>query len=112
MAEPTARTLHASGLEFSATEWGDPSGPAVLCLHGFPDSPATFHHQITPLTDAGYRVITPTLRGYEPSSQPTDGDHTLATLATDVIGWLDDLGVEHAHLVGHDWGAAIVTLTA
>lgn len=30
-----------------------------------------------------------------------------ATLATDLVGWLDDLGVEKAHLVGHDWGAAI-----
>lgn len=111
-AEATARTLHASGLEFSADQFGPSDGPLVLCLHGFPDSPATFRHQIGPLVDAGYRVVTPTLRGYEPSSQPADGDHSLLSLATDVAGWLDDLGVERAHLIGHDWGAAVVGLTA
>lgn len=112
MTGPTALTLEASGLRFSANRFGPPDGPLVLCLHGFPDSPATFRHQVGPLAEAGYRVITPTLRGYEPSSQPADGDHTLLSLATDVTGWLDHLGVEQAHLIGHDWGAAIVGLTA
>ncbi len=81
-------------------------------MHGFPDSPATFRHQVGPLVEAGYRVIIPTLRGYEPSSQPTDGDYSLIALADDVVGWLDHLGVDRAHLVGHDWGAVIAYVVA
>lgn len=84
----------------------------MVCLHGFPDSPATFRHQVEPLVEAGFRVIVPALRGYEPSSQPADGDYSLMALADDVVGWLDDLSIERAHLVGHDWGAAIVYVAA
>jgi pimeloyl-ACP methyl ester carboxylesterase len=105
-------TLAASGLEFSAIESGEGNESVVLCLHGFPDSPHTFRHQIGPLAAAGHRVIVPTLRGYEPSSQPGDGDFSLVALADDVVGWLDDLGVDRAHLVGHDWGAAITYVAA
>lgn len=112
MADPTPITLTASGLSFSAEQAGSAGDPVVLCLHGFPDSPRTFRHQFDPLADAGFRVIAPTLRGYEPSSQPPDGDYSLVALADDVIGWLDDLGVERAHLVGHDWGAVIANVAA
>lgn len=84
----------------------------MICLHGFPDTADTFIQQIEPLVKAGHRVIIPTLRGYEPSSQPADGDYSLLVLAGDVVGWLDDLKVDKAHLIGHDWGAAIVYVTA
>ncbi|MEM7323823.1 MAG: alpha/beta hydrolase [Actinomycetota bacterium] len=100
-------TLEAGGRRFSASRTGPANGPVVLCLHGFPDSPDTFRHQVGPLADAGYQVIVPTLRGYEPSSQPADGDYSLITMAGDVTGWLDHLDAPAAHLVGHDWGAAI-----
>ncbi|CAN0605833.1 unnamed protein product, partial [Ectocarpus sp. 12 AP-2014] len=47
------------------------------------------------------------LRGYEPQSIPEDGDFSEETLGRDVLNVLDALGVQRAHLVGHDWGAAI-----
>lgn len=105
-------TLHTSGLRFTALQAGEQHAPTVVFLHGFPDSPYTFRHQIAPFVEAGYRVIIPTMRGYEASSQPDDGDYSLITLATDVIGWLDDLGIDRAHLVGHDWGAALAYVAA
>ncbi len=105
-------TLAASGLEFSAIHAGVGNESVVVCLHGFPDSPATFRYQIAPLVEAGHRVIVPTLRGYEPSSQPADDDYSLTMLADDVVGWLDHLGIEQAHIVGHDWGAVIAYVTA
>jgi pimeloyl-ACP methyl ester carboxylesterase len=52
-----------------------------------------------------------TLRGYEPDSQPINGDYSLETLAADVIAFVDQLGADKVHLVGHDWGAGI-TYTA
>lgn len=105
-------SLTTAGLKFTALEAGNESDPLVLCLHGFPDGPQTFQHQFGPLVEGGFRVIAPTLRGYEPSSQPANGDYSLISLADDVVGWLDDLGVGRAHLVGHDWGAAIVSVAA
>jgi len=47
------------------------------------------------------------MRGYELSSQPEDRDYRIATLARDVLAWLDELGEDRVHLVGHDWGAAV-----
>jgi pimeloyl-ACP methyl ester carboxylesterase len=97
--------LHANGLSFTALSQG--SGPVVLCLHGFPDHPRSFRFQLEALAAAGFRAIAPTLRGYEPSSQPADGDYHIVRMAEDVVGWVDDLGSERVHLVGHDWGAVI-----
>ncbi len=105
MGDESEITLRAGGLTFSATTLGE--GPLVLCLHGFPDNRRSFRLQLPALADAGFRAVAPTLRGYEPSSQPADGDYHIVRMAEDVAGWIDDLGAERVHLVGHDWGAVI-----
>lgn len=110
MSEPGTATLRAGGLRFSALTQGE--GPLVLCLHGFPDNRRSFRHQLPALAAAGFRAVAPTLRGYEPSSQPADGDYHVVRMAEDVVGWIDDLGQERVHLVGHDWGAIIAYAAA
>lgn len=97
--------LRANQLSFTALSCG--RGPVVLCLHGFPDHARSFRFMLPALAASGFRAIAPTLRGYEPSSQPADGDYHLVRMAEDVVGWLDQLGEERVHLVGHDWGAVI-----
>ena len=59
------------------------------------------------LAAAGYRVVAPCLRGYEPSSQVANGHYPIPVMTEDVIALMDHLGAEKAHLIGHDWGAAI-----
>jgi pimeloyl-ACP methyl ester carboxylesterase len=92
-------------LTFSARAMGD--GPIVLCLHGFPDNAGSYRHQLSALAEAGYRAISLTLRGYEPSSIPADGDYTMETISTDILAVIDKLDTGPVHLVGHDWGAAV-----
>ncbi len=111
-ATPHRLTLHANDLEFSATRTGPADGDSVFCLHGFPDTPATFRALTSALADQGFDVLVPHLRGYEPSSQPADGDYDLMSIASDVVGWLDDLGIDQAHVIGHDWGAVVVYVVA
>ena len=103
-------TVHHGLLAFSATAMGE--GPVVLCLHGFPDNANSFRHQLPFLAANGYRAIAVTLRGYEPSSQPADGDYSMAALVSDVLAWVDELDAGPVHLIGHDWGAAIAYSTA
>jgi pimeloyl-ACP methyl ester carboxylesterase len=103
-------SLSHDGLRFSAIACGleeNIGKPLVICLHGFPDSARTYRHLLPALADGGYRVIAPTLRGYEPSSQPDNKDYSLPTLGSDVIAWIDHFGEEQVHLIGHDWGGAI-----
>jgi pimeloyl-ACP methyl ester carboxylesterase len=81
------------------------TGPLVVLVHGFPETPVSWHHQVGPLVAAGYRVVAPWLRGYGPSPA---ADRPAAATA-DVIA--DDLaGVAEA--LGYDQGAASVWATA
>jgi pimeloyl-ACP methyl ester carboxylesterase len=83
-------------------------GPAVLLLHGFPDSARLWRHQVPALVDAGYRVIAPDLRGFGSSDRPDGVErYAMKLLVGDVLGILDALAVPRAAVVGHDWGAGL-----
>ena len=104
--------LEANDLTFTVRTAGPDDGEPVLLLHGFPDDASTFDDLLERLGNAGYRCLAPTMRGYEPSAQPADGDYTAMTLAGDVPAWLDAAGIDRAHVVGHDWGAAVAYVVA
>ena len=105
------RTIEANGIELAVEDVGE--GPAVVLLHGFPELAYSWRHQVPALVAAGYRAITFDQRGYGASSKPPDiGAYSLKTLAADVIGVLDELDVDQATLVGHDWGSIVAYTTA
>jgi pimeloyl-ACP methyl ester carboxylesterase len=83
-------------------------GPAVLLLHGFPESWYSWRHQLGPLSGAGYRVVAPSLRGYGRTDAPGPVEsYTQLHLVGDLIGLMDALGEETTVVVGHDWGAPV-----
>jgi pimeloyl-ACP methyl ester carboxylesterase len=89
------------------------SGVPVLLLHGWPDSARLWRHQIPFLVARGFRVIAPDLRGFGRSERPDDvAAYGLRNAVADVAGILDALDIGPAHVVGHDWGAAVAWLTA
>ena len=89
------------------------AGPAVVLLHGFPDSSALWRHQIPVLVEAGYRVIAPDLRGFGASDKPASVDaYRLEASVADVLAILDQRGIERADVVGHDWGAGLAWVLA
>ena len=91
-------------IEYDVTGTGRP----VLLLHGFPDSGRLWRNQVPALADAGFQVIVPDLRGYGRSDKPAEVEsYSIPFLAGDVLGVLDAVGVERAHVVGHDWGSAL-----
>jgi len=100
----STESLRANGLLIHYHEAGE--GPLVVCLHGFPDTAATFGPQMEALAGAGYRVVAPFLRGYAPT-EVSAGGYEAANLARDVLGLIEALGAEKAAVVGHDWGSAI-----
>jgi len=83
-------------------------GRPVVLLHGFPDSGRMWRNQVDALASSGFRVIVPDLRGYGSSGKPTEVEaYSLVHLAGDVLAVLDHLGLDRAHVVGHDWGSAL-----
>lgn len=92
---------------------GDEGAPVVLLLHGFPDSARLWRHQVPVLADAGFRVAAPDLRGFGRSDRPEGVErYSLLESAGDVGAVLDALGVGRAHVVGHDFGAALAWVVA
>lgn len=95
-------------LLFEVDVSGPDSGPAVLLLHGFPQSRQAWSEVSPRLNDAGLRTVAPDQRGYSPGARPTGADaYGLPLLVADALGLLDALGIESAHVVGHDWGAVV-----
>lgn len=101
---PEVLKLETAFGSFSALSVG--SGPIVICLHGFPDNSRSFKFQIPALVAAGYRVIVPTMRGYESSTVQVSQEYYVHQLAEDILRWMDYLRAERVHVIGHDWGAA------
>jgi pimeloyl-ACP methyl ester carboxylesterase len=82
------------------------AGPAVVLLHGWPQSCHEWRRVIPLLADR-YRVIAPDLRGLGDSSRPLEG-YDKKTVAADVWELLaDHLRPAPFHLVGHDWGGPV-----
>lgn len=96
---------------YTAQLYGN-SGALVVFLHGFPDTVDTFIHQVPALVEAGYRVLVPVLPGYEASSCDGSDRYFVSDLVSWLTDWLDQLGENKVHLVGHDWGAVIAWLVA
>ncbi|NQU38250.1 MAG: alpha/beta hydrolase [Actinobacteria bacterium] len=94
------------GVQISYEVYGH--GRPVILLHGFPDSGRVWRQQVPALTEAGFQVIVPDMRGYGESDHPPEVDaYGGFALATDVVAVMDDLGLDRAHIVGHDWGASV-----
>jgi len=97
------------GIEYEVLGAGRP----VVLLHGFPDSARLWRHQVPALAAAGFQVIVPDLRGYGRSGKPEVVEaYSLPLLAGDVLAILAAEQIERAHLVGHDWGAALAWVLA
>jgi pimeloyl-ACP methyl ester carboxylesterase len=77
-------------------------GPAVLCLHGWPQS----HREFLPFFEMcsnSYRFIAPDLRGYADSDKPYT-DYLPATIAQDMLDLADVEGADRFHILSHDLG--------
>ncbi|MFD3660998.1 alpha/beta fold hydrolase [Streptomyces sp. NPDC058659] len=89
-------------------------GPAVLLLHGFPDSHDLWRHQVPALTAAGFSCVAPTLRGFGASDRPEGGPEAYhpGKHVRDLVELLARLELDRVHLVGHDWGSGIAQVLA
>ena len=102
----STKMLSANGAHFAVHASG--KGPAVVLLHGFPELAYSWRHQISALAAAGWHAIAPDLRGYgKTGPQGETRQYAMQNLALDVLGLLDELRIERATLVGHDFGGAL-----
>jgi non-heme chloroperoxidase len=83
------------------------SGDAVVLIHGYPLTGASWEKQIPGLLAAGHRVITYDRRGFGKSSQPTTG-YNYDTFAQDLHNLVTHLKLRDFTLVGFSMGGGEV----
>lgn len=97
-------TLDGTGLRYD--DLGPVDGVAVVLIHGHPFNRTLWAPQAEALAAAGYRVLTPDLRGYG-DSDVTPGVVPLSRFADDTAGLLDELGIDAAVIGGVSMGGQI-----
>ena len=81
------------------------SGPSVVLLHGWPQH-SLMWHAIAPVLAERFTVICPDLRGAG-ASTIARGGYDKTTMARDVRGLVDQLGLGPISLAGYDLGAGV-----
>ena len=86
---------------------GREDSPAVILLHGFPESHRTWR-KLAPLLSDELRLIMPDQRGFGDSDRPQEVEaYSTDTLIADLFALAEALDIDRFALVGHDWGGAI-----
>jgi pimeloyl-ACP methyl ester carboxylesterase len=102
--------VHVQDIELYYLLHGQPDGPPVALINGF-SAPLEMWAPQFPALAPEFRVLAYDLRGHGRSDLPLWG-YDLATQAADLLGLLDALGIERAHLVGDAAGGGIAVEVA
>ena len=107
-------TLHTHGLptggHLAYRTFGSPQAPALLLLHGFPQSHVLWWRVAQRLQNDFFMVM-PDLRGYgdsfKPADEPEQAQMSKRAMAADMVGLMHALGHERFFLCGHDRGGRV-----
>lgn len=100
----TSVTMDCDGILISAEVGG--SGPAVLLLHGYPETKAMWNDVADTLA-VDHTVVMADLRGYGDSAKPRDASYAKRDMAHDQVTLMRELGHERFAVIGHDRGARV-----
>ena len=98
-----ARMSLSTGVTLHYAERGEPSGQAIVFLHGYSDSWFSFS-RVLPLLSSEYHAFALTQRGHGDSDKP-QCCYTPQDFAADVDAFMDAVGIQEATVVGASTGA-------
>ncbi len=98
-------------LDVEVMQWNPQGQRSVILAHGWPDSADGWGSVAKMLTNAGWRVVVPSLRGFGQTrfrDTQTTRSGQLSALGRDMIDLICTMKLNKPALVGHDWGARAV----
>jgi haloacetate dehalogenase len=85
-------------------------GPAILLLHGFPQTHVMWR-EVAPALTADFSVVCADLRGYgasgKPPSAPDHAPYTKRAMARDMVQMMKIIGFDRFSVAGHDRGGRV-----
>lgn len=103
---PTSHYYYSQRLKLHYVDWGNPSAPPMLLIHGGRDHCRNWDWVAQPLRD-DYHIIAPDLRGHGDSEWARGGQYALIDYVLDIAQLLDQLQLFPITIIGHSLGGAI-----
>jgi pimeloyl-ACP methyl ester carboxylesterase len=100
------RAIRVNGLNLHYLDWGPPTAPPVVLLHGITGHARVWDHLAERLVP-GRRVLALDQRGHGDSDPAPDDDYRVATMADDLAAFVSSLGLDRFALLGHSMGGRI-----
>ena len=107
---PKEQFLSVAGRRIHYVEQGNPTGPAVVFIHGFASSWVVWERLMKDL-GSQYRVLALDLPGFGYSDKRA-GDYSPQGLGDLVAAFLSARGIQRAHVVAHSWGSSVALALA
>jgi pimeloyl-ACP methyl ester carboxylesterase len=106
---PDGRYYRSQGLGLHLTDWGNPSAPPLILVHGGLDHSRSWDHLARALRTT-FHVVAPDLRGHGESDWATGSSYSLADHVYDLTCLMKFAGFEKVTIIGHSMGG-MVSLT-
>jgi NAD(P)-dependent dehydrogenase (short-subunit alcohol dehydrogenase family)/pimeloyl-ACP methyl ester carboxylesterase len=97
--------VRSGDVELGVRTWGNKEAPAIVLVHGYPDTSAVWDPVAERLGNS-FHVVAYDVRGAGTSTAPArDREYALDHLVDDLAAVIDATCTGPVHLVGHDWGS-------
>lgn len=99
------------GLTISAQDWGNPTAPGILFIHGFSQSHLSWMRQTNSELVKNFHVVTYDLRGHGNSDKPLDAAayRDPAAWGHEVQAVIDATGLKRPVLVGWSYAGRVIS---
>ena len=104
--------INVDGARIHYQEFGDPSAPPIILIHGYTASVYVWKTSAPLIADAGFRVIAVDLIGFGYSEKPRWFDYSIQAQARMVSRFMDRLGIGRAVVAGSSYGGAVAATLA
>src|SRR5215475_6716870 len=106
LPQPQSKFLTVNGLRVHYLDWDHPSAPPVVCVHGYTSSAQAFN---PPARHFQGRVhtIAPDVRGHGESAWSPTAAYQYPDQISDLVGFVDQLGLDRFTLIGASMGGII-----